>query len=85
MDRGVWWATVHGASKELDMTGVTRQQHYCLYTVYILRIPAAQDHQGTVVFGTLGSLLMAEGGCAGPNRKHAFSPLRWWHPSRRVD
>ena len=32
MDRGVWWATVHRAAKELDMTEVNKQQHYCLYT-----------------------------------------------------
>ena len=24
MDRGVWWATIHGMAKELDMTGHTQ-------------------------------------------------------------
>ena len=26
MDRGVWWATVHGVTKESDMT-----EHACMY------------------------------------------------------
>ena len=27
MDRGVWWATVHGVTKELDITLATKQQY----------------------------------------------------------
>ena len=30
MDRGAWWATVHGGHKELDMTEET--QHVCMHT-----------------------------------------------------
>ena len=26
-DRGVWWATVHGVTKELDITLATKQQY----------------------------------------------------------
>ena len=26
MDRGAWWATVHGVTKELDITLATKQQ-----------------------------------------------------------
>ena len=26
MDRGAWWATVHGVAKELDITLATKQQ-----------------------------------------------------------
>ena len=29
MDRGAWWATVHGVAKELD---VTARMHYVLYS-----------------------------------------------------
>ena len=27
MDRGVWWATVHGVTKSMDTTEVTAQTH----------------------------------------------------------
>ena len=35
MDRGIWWATVHGVAKALGVTEVdwTKQQHYCLCIV----------------------------------------------------
>jgi len=29
MDRGAWWATVHGVTKELDMTKQPKQQGKC--------------------------------------------------------
>ena len=29
MDRGAWWATVHGVAKELDMTKQLKQQGKC--------------------------------------------------------
>ena len=28
MDRGAWWATVHGVTKELDMTKQQQQQQH---------------------------------------------------------
>ena len=30
MDRGAWWATVHGVSKELDLTEQLSTQHMAL-------------------------------------------------------
>ena len=31
LDRGAWWATIHGVAKELDMTVVTKQQRHGIH------------------------------------------------------
>ena len=31
LDRGAWWATIHGVAKELDMTLVTKQQWHGIH------------------------------------------------------
>ena len=38
MDRGAWWAIVHGVTKELDMNLVTKQQHtsFVSYAVTVI-------------------------------------------------
>ena len=39
MDRGAWWATVHGGHKELDTTEVTKQKqdvHILCFTSYTI-------------------------------------------------
>ena len=33
MDRGAWWATVHGAAKELDMTEATSHTGTHVFTI----------------------------------------------------
>ena len=35
MDRGAWWATVHGIVKELDMTATKQQQLYIIHCVAV--------------------------------------------------
>ena len=37
MDRGAWWAIVHGVTKESDTTEVTKQQHMTLENMFHLQ------------------------------------------------
>ena len=46
MDRGAWWATVHGVTKESEMTLVTKQQHQRLSTYCALYMSDPEQKTG---------------------------------------
>ena len=47
MDKGAWWATVHGGSRESDMTEAAcaaQNSHFCSYQllIYMFLFPGLQ-------------------------------------------
>ena len=47
MDRGAWWATVQGVTKELDMTKHTHTHTHTHTQVCSLADPAKPSHHGS--------------------------------------
>ena len=50
MDRGAWWATVHGVAKKLDMTGHTLGKYILSIMFFFFLINSAFALNHTVSF-----------------------------------
>ena len=53
MDRGSWWATVHGVARELDMTEHTLNTHTSTHTHwnhFVVHLERTQDCKSAILF-----------------------------------